>query len=106
MQRLPSRRCLLLRSGLRRAQLAIMTRAFVAIGADIRERVGASGRVEGNAVAAAFGRDGRERRRDSCPASTLGAENAASKIMSCRKKSASRAMRAHWSEEADVRRSA
>eukprot|EP00965_Chrysotila_dentata_P091452 3019690-Pleurochrysis_carterae.AAC.2 len=75
MQRLPLRRCLLLRSGLRRAQLAIMTRAFVAIGADIRARVGASGQDEGNGLATTLGRDGRERKRDSRPVSTLGAEN-------------------------------
>eukprot|EP00965_Chrysotila_dentata_P105139 3472390-Pleurochrysis_carterae.AAC.2 len=95
MQRLPSRRCLLLRSGLRRAQLAIMTRAFVAIGADTRARVGASGQDDGNVLATTVGRDEHERKWDSRPASTLGAENVASKITSCRMKSASRTMRAH-----------
>eukprot|EP00965_Chrysotila_dentata_P034652 1153561-Pleurochrysis_carterae.AAC.4 len=108
MQRSPLRRCLLLRSGLRRAQLAIMTRAFVAIGADTWARVGATEgfeQDEDTGSATTLGRGERERKWDSRPASTLGAENVASKITSCRTKSASRTMRAHRREETDARHS-
>eukprot|EP00965_Chrysotila_dentata_P044758 1488005-Pleurochrysis_carterae.AAC.1 len=46
IQRCPLCRCSLLRSGIRRALLAIMTRAFVAIGADMRPRVGIADGIE------------------------------------------------------------
>eukprot|EP00965_Chrysotila_dentata_P185250 6114898-Pleurochrysis_carterae.AAC.1 len=79
IQRSPFRRCLLRRSGLRRAQLAIMTRAFVASGADMLENVGVTagfGQDEANASAAS-GCGAHESKWHSCPASTLGAENVA-----------------------------
>eukprot|EP00965_Chrysotila_dentata_P089336 2950139-Pleurochrysis_carterae.AAC.1 len=85
-----------------------MTHAFVAIGADTRPRVDVAEGFEpdeGNAPVAALGRDERDIKWDSRPASTFGAEmNAASKITSCRMKSASRTMRAHRREEIDERR--
>eukprot|EP00965_Chrysotila_dentata_P024203 801879-Pleurochrysis_carterae.AAC.2 len=85
-----------------------MTRAFVAIGADTRPRVDiveGFEHDEGNVPVATLGRDERDNKWDSRPASTLGAENVASKITSCRMKSASRTMRAHRREEIDERRS-
>eukprot|EP00965_Chrysotila_dentata_P104125 3438505-Pleurochrysis_carterae.AAC.1 len=80
MMRSPFRRCLLRRSGLRRAQLAIKARALVAIGADISENVGAiagTGQDEVNASAASCCGE-RVSKRYSRPAITLGAENVAS----------------------------
>eukprot|EP00965_Chrysotila_dentata_P067590 2236932-Pleurochrysis_carterae.AAC.1 len=80
MQRSPFCRCLLRRSGLRRALLAINTRALVAIAVGMSEDVGATaGTGEGGtSVTAAPKRGGRTSRRHSRSAITLGAENAAS----------------------------
>eukprot|EP00965_Chrysotila_dentata_P169818 5605508-Pleurochrysis_carterae.AAC.1 len=85
MQRSPLRRCLLLRSGFLRAQPAIMTRAFVAIGADTRPRVDVLEGFEhdeGNVSVATLDRDERDNKWDSRSASTFGAENVAAKITS------------------------
>eukprot|EP00965_Chrysotila_dentata_P143675 4747397-Pleurochrysis_carterae.AAC.1 len=80
MRRSPFRRCLLRRSGLRRVLLAIRTRAFVAIGADMSENVGAiegTGQDGTNASVASCCGD-RVSKRCNCPAIALGAENVAS----------------------------
>eukprot|EP00965_Chrysotila_dentata_P009621 312875-Pleurochrysis_carterae.AAC.1 len=80
IRRSPFRRCLLRRSGLRRALLAIMARAFVANGADTLGNVGATAgsRQRCANASATSGCGGRKNKWCSCPTSTLGAENAAS----------------------------
>eukprot|EP00965_Chrysotila_dentata_P226364 6195363-Pleurochrysis_carterae.AAC.7 len=67
-----------------------MTRAFVANGADKRPRVADTRGFESGDGVTPLGRVQQGMKWNSCPASTLGAENAASKITSCRPRSASR----------------
>eukprot|EP00965_Chrysotila_dentata_P066314 2195478-Pleurochrysis_carterae.AAC.1 len=105
MQRSPFCRCLLRRSGLRRALLAINTRALVDIAAGTSEDVGAFAGTgeEGTSVTVAPKRGDCTSRRYSRPAIILGAENATSKITSWTMKSNSSTIRARNREERNAR---